>query len=552
MALLKTALFFCIALVLAVSGLLVPAHLRSLDPAALEAAAESASSNAAQLKASLNAAHIGPAGWIAEATGARPEQDQSIRAPLENRPAAALIGGPDPGFQAFIERLPDNRYAAAEPTPVIPLLLPRRDRSLLADTLESSTRAHVTALLKIRELPGMRRLHPASHPAGAPFDAGLLTLAQLIESGHIDPTRAEQLGDLANQAAGGNTRAIAAVEELVTAILSLGRQLDFRSLANLANFESSISNWADMGTLFRTRPKQTARLFTALHYEKDSQGLFQYLTAHPETGDRDLQQALLLGPGAVHHLLEAGLPIRQPTQLAERILGPFAAERPARLAEFAASEREAALLLKLALLLLAGLALSLALGAAWRGSSHTANRVGRLSPAVLARNLCLSIAFTLTLWFVFEPEVLQSSDTEINAAPRLEFAVASAVDTIQSPVKTMQELNQVTLFVLALFFVLQLLVYCFCLIKLKEIARQNLDPATKLRLLDNEENLFDFGLYLGLGGTVLALILVAVGIVEASLMAAYASTLFGILFVALLKVLHLRPYRRSLILETEK
>jgi hypothetical protein len=45
------------------------------------------------------------------------------------------------------------------------------------------------------------------------------------------------------------------------------------------------------------------------------------------------------------------------------------------------------------------------------------------------------------------------------------------------------------------------------------------------------------------------LILVAIGIVEASLMAAYASTLFGILFVAMLKVMHLRPYRRKLILE---
>jgi hypothetical protein len=73
----------------------------------------------------------------------------------------------------------------------------------------------------------------------------------------------------------------------------------------------------------------------------------------------------------------------------------------------------------------------------------------------------------------------------------------------------------------------------------------------KLRLIDNEENLFDFGLYVGLGGTVLSLILVAVGIVEASLMAAYASTLFGILFTAIFKVMHLRPYRRKLILETD-
>jgi hypothetical protein len=35
------------------------------------------------------------------------------------------------------------------------------------------------------------------------------------------------------------------------------------------------------------------------------------------------------------------------------------------------------------------------------------------------------------------------------------------------------------------------------------------------------------------------------------LMSAYASTLFGILFVAILKILHVRPYKRRLILETQ-
>ena len=79
----------------------------------------------------------------------------------------------------------------------------------------------------------------------------------------------------------------------------------------------------------------------------------------------------------------------------------------------------------------------------------------------------------------------------------------------------MQDLNQVTLLVLVLFFVLQLVIYSFCLIKLREVAKQQLSAEMKLKLLENEENLFDFGLYVGLGGTVLSLILVAVGVVEA-------------------------------------
>ena len=549
MALLKTSFLLALAAVLALAGLLVPAHLRTVDSAALEAAAEQAPSNADRLSESLKAAHVGPARHIAGATGADAALKAQIAQRLKDRPTAALLGGPDPGFQAFVELLPASRFSEASPTPVIPLLLPGADRRLLADRLSASTNTNVAALLRIRELRGMLRLHPASHPAGAPYDAGLLTLAQLIESGHIDPAWAEQMGDLADQAAVGNTTAIEAVEKLVMATLSLGRQIDFRSLAYLASFTETLSGWANMATMFRAQPEQIDQLYTTLHFEKESGPLFHYLRTHPESATGDLREALFTGPGAVRHLLRTALPIHRPTSLSAAVLDQLKRYRPVAFADLAYTNRQAALSLKLGLLLAAGLAFALALGAAWRGSSRDSGDIGHLAPSVLVRNLGLSLVFALTAWFVFEPDVLQSNNSEVDAGPRLEFAVASAVDAIQSPVKTMQELNAVTLLVLALFFVLQLVTYCFCLIKLKEIARQNLDPSVKLRLLDNEENLFDFGLYLGLGGTVLALILVAIGIVEASLMAAYASTLFGILFVALLKVIHLRPFRRKLILE---
>jgi hypothetical protein len=49
---------------------------------------------------------------------------------------------------------------------------------------------------------------------------------------------------------------------------------------------------------------------------------------------------------------------------------------------------------------------------------------------------------------------------------------------------------------------------------------------------------------------VASLIFLAVGVVEASLMAAYASTLFGIIFVSLFKIFHLRPLKRRLILSS--
>jgi hypothetical protein len=112
-------------------------------------------------------------------------------------------------------------------------------------------------------------------------------------------------------------------------------------------------------------------------------------------------------------------------------------------------------------------------------------------------------------------------------------------------------MNQMSLLTLLLFFVIQLLIYIACLVKLAEIRRQNIPPRIKLKLLENEDHLFDAGLYLGFVGTIISLILVSLGIIKPSLMAAYSSTSFGIIFVSVFKIFNLRPLRRKLLLEAE-
>jgi hypothetical protein len=87
--------------------------------------------------------------------------------------------------------------------------------------------------------------------------------------------------------------------------------------------------------------------------------------------------------------------------------------------------------------------------------------------------------------------------------------------------------------------------------KIREVARSALHPLVKLKLMENEENLFDGGLYLGIGGTATALVLQVLGIIEPNLLAAYSSNLFGITCVALVKIRHVRPYKRTLILESQ-
>jgi len=111
--------------------------------------------------------------------------------------------------------------------------------------------------------------------------------------------------------------------------------------------------------------------------------------------------------------------------------------------------------------------------------------------------------------------------------------------------------NEMSLLPLIIFFVLQALIYIWCLAKISEIRRQPLAASMKLKLLENEDHLFDAGLYIGFVGTIIALIMFSLGIAKFSLMSAYSSTSFGIIFVSVLKIFHVRPMRRKLIIESE-
>jgi len=109
-----------------------------------------------------------------------------------------------------------------------------------------------------------------------------------------------------------------------------------------------------------------------------------------------------------------------------------------------------------------------------------------------------------------------------------------------------------TLVSIGIFAVLQVVMYMTCLRKIREIETQDATPLLKLRLMENEENLFDSGLYVGMMGTAAALVLQVLGVIEPNLLAAYSSNLFGIVCVALVKIRHVRGYKRRLILDAQK
>jgi hypothetical protein len=163
------------------------------------------------------------------------------------------------------------------------------------------------------------------------------------------------------------------------------------------------------------------------------------------------------------------------------------------------------------------------------------------------REMLFALGFLVVVLLLSEPYLAQvSQKAEFPLRLRLP-AVGSVAATVMSGAKT-KLMNEASLLVLLLFFVLQALIYLACRAKLAEIRRQNLPAPLKLKLLENEEHLFDAGLYLGFCGTIVSLILVMMGISQFSLMAGYSSTAFGIIFVSVFKIFHLRPYRRQLLM----
>ena len=63
-----------------------------------------------------------------------------------------------------------------------------------------------------------------------------------------------------------------------------------------------------------------------------------------------------------------------------------------------------------------------------------------------------------------------------------------------------QNLTVVTAIIAGAFLLIQVAIFMICLSRISQVKNEELKSSLKLELLDNEENLFDLGLYIGLGG----------------------------------------------------
>lgn len=209
-----------------------------------------------------------------------------------------------------------------------------------------------------------------------------------------------------------------------------------------------------------------------------------------------------------------------------------------------------ALIMKCLLYLVGGFLLALAMHFA-RPPVSTLELPLQVRGFHVAREFLFALGFLLVVLIVSEPFLAQESMAK--ATPfRLRIpTVGSAIQPGTTNVIT-SFMDKSKILPMLLFFVLQALLYVTCVVKLAEIRRQRVGPRVKVKLLENEEHLFDAGLYLGFLGTIVSFIVYSISAAPTfPLMVAYSSTSFGILFVSFFKIFHLRPVRRRLLLEAE-
>jgi hypothetical protein len=519
-----------LGIVIAIGAWLLPVNLKSVSPALLKAAGTGTPTLGAYGRDLVDVEKIGPAALVLAAARATDDpRAPALAGALDQfaarQPGLVAWGGWDP----FLDPLFNLRAAPARKgsTAVLTFFIPESARTKLRGYLEKSGSEGVQSILKLRELTGTGRFVPAMRPGGQPLDALLLLTGLLYQGGHLSSPLQRELRGLADTALAKKDFGV--LEAFFVDLLALGRRLDWGQLAELMRRTDSAKTLGEYAHLARIAPDQLALIYAAALFSDSADRVAAYLIEFGKPGLEDLKLALAYGQGAVRQLLLRKVPVNRTSTPALSAGAELALTRP-----------QLTLALKY-------LGVFLGLWLVLRGLDRWV--VGPGLPATFGhmKSSVISILFAVLLLVVTEPFLLQ-------AAPPSEFSIRRPVLVVSNviastgaqPTNNMEATNLISI---AVFAALQIAVYFVCLRKIREVAQKNVPPLVKLRLMENEENLFDLGLYVGIGGTAAAMVLITLGIAKANLLAAFSSNLFGITCVALVKILHVRPYKRQLILE---
>jgi hypothetical protein len=524
-----------LGLVVAVAAWMLPVNLKSVSPALLRAAGAGTPTLGAFGRDLVDVEKIGPAVLVLAAARATddpraPNLRDALNQFAARQPTLVAWGGWDPFLDPLFNlRADTGRHAS---TPVLSFFIPEKARTSLRGYLNNSGSEGVHAILGLRDLTATGRFVPATRPGGQPLDALLLLTALLYQGEHLSPPLQRELRGLADRALA--KKDLGELEPFFIDLLSLGRRLDWTQLSELLRRTDSTKTVGEYAHLARVAPDQLPLIYSAALFSDSADRAASYLIQFGKAGLDDLKLALSYGQGAVKQLLLHQVPVnRTPTP-------GFSAA-----AELALTHPQLMLALKYIGYFL-GVWLVLRGFDRWivapGGALGMPAAMGHLKAGVLA------VLFAMLLVVATEPFLLK-------AVPASEFQIGAVVLAISnSPVSPQSQpdssaMDPTNLITIGIFAALQVAMYFACLLKIRDIAQQPLSPLVKLRLMENEENLFDGGLYLGIFGTATALVLQVLRIIEPNLLAAYSSNMFGITCVALVKIRHVRAYKRQLILE---
>lgn len=530
-----------LGLAMMVAGLLValgawslPVNLKSISPALLHAAGRGTPTVGEFGRQLVESEKPGPATLV---LAAAKSVDDALAGALENDLHQSAAQQPDlvawGGWDAALDPVFGAREAGGkrESTPVLTFFLPERTRQRLAEYLGGSRSPGVRSLFGLRDVTSTGRFVPARQPGGQPLDALLLLTGLLYQSERFSLALQREIRGLADQAA--RERRLGELEPVLIDLLSLAQRLDWMQLSELLRRTDDTKTLGHYAHLARVAPEQIPLIYTAALFSGSADRVAAYLIQFGQKGVEDLRRALGEGRGAVVQLLQRQVPVND-------------ARAPSLFSAFGLLHPKLGLALKYAGFFLAAYLL-------FSGADRCAFSRGDEPTAMLpaARSGVLALFFAALLVVATEPFLLQ-------AAPPSEFKYRVTLPALNltaqvpaPPSATTPTMDTSTILSVGLFALLQVVMYFICLLKIREVARQPVPTLVKLKLMENEDNLFDGGLYVGIAGTATALVLQVLGVIQPNLLAAYSSNLFGIICVALVKIRHVRPYKNQLILESQ-
>ena len=520
-----------------VCGLLIPAHLRATDATVVEFSGRNTPSLIAQGLALLDQKQFGAAQLLSQVAQSgevpgREELGQAVKAAAAGHPDWPVWGGGDYHLQVLFATDPKLPREGSESFAEWVVRL--ENRGTVLQLLEASAQQAVQELLRTRALTNTLIFSPSQSASGQALDAALSMCGLLLEAKRLTPALSNTVYALATTA--NRSGSTLPLEHLLLDLMSLGERFNWSQLVVFVGHVEDAETLRLLTDLARHSDGQLPVLFAAVVVSGRPADVAKYLMTYGQTGPKDMVSSLRFGSGGLNELLNRGQRLS---------VSPF----PWHLGVgYCLRTPGEALAMKWFLYLGGGFLVAAAL--------HFARRVPALERPLqvrgfhVAREILFALGFLAVVLLLSEPFLAQESQ-RVEFPLRLSLpGVGSALAAGSNNVKA-TIMNQVSLLTLLLFFVLQGLIYIACIVKLAEIRRQRVAPRVKLRLLENEDHLFDAGLYLGFVGTIISLILVSLGIIKFSLMAAYSSTSFGIIFVSFFKIFHLRPVRRKLLLEAE-